>query len=745
MAKLENYSSSEGEWEDDPIEEVSIDNSDEEVDEIEEPAVKKQKVDASEGAGSEKQPRISKQEQRSILQQRRKNKPNEPLINQCKKLWEQIRIKKLDKPKRDVLLNQLMDLVKGKCVEIIFKHDASRIIQCCLKYGNDEQRVLIAEELKGHYLEISKGQYGRFIVSKILKFCKNYRNLVINSFLGQVRKIIKHKEASLILEEIYCEYASALQKQHLMEEFYGPEYSIFRASSTRSLNELISENPVKRTSILKYLRDAIFTLLGKSGFQLNLHTIVHRAVLDYFKQLFEFDKSNEVTEINPQVTELIEALQEHLVHILHTREGAQVAQLSILYATPKLRKQIIKTLKSFIKKISMESYGFTVLLTIFECVDDTVLVNKSVLGELLSDAPVDDSSSLKCGILQLSRDKNASKIFLYLLNGRNGKFLPSFVCKELEAMDFIRSITSKKEDKQKRKELLKVLIPELFNAFSSEFALNEVIRCKIGNVVFTEFAKFLIRVDQGLEENFDMNDFKNVSLTSLLELLASQAKDLPKNRLPINTVVEEKKDSKRTFNAVLNLRENEMNRKQLESGINIDEHVLVNKFSTFVFKELLSLKPIKSKEEKNLEYQEKLKSSDKIEKPNFLPSPFTLILMRKLSENFLFWVHYCSNAPDLTINTSFILLRIVECRNLDPEVKEELNRALKIDKDDLINKSLKNVNDFKVKLNDSNKNAQKVEESKKIKKNSKVEAKIPDGAKKSKNFGIETLLKELGY
>ena len=56
--------------------------------------------------------------------------------------------------------------------QIIFKHDASRIVQCALKYGNQQQRDIIATELKGQYAEIAKAQYGRFIVSKVLNYCR---------------------------------------------------------------------------------------------------------------------------------------------------------------------------------------------------------------------------------------------------------------------------------------------------------------------------------------------------------------------------------------------------------------------------------------------------------------------------------------------------------------------------------------------------------------------------------------------
>lgn len=43
-----------------------------------------------------------------------------------------------------------------------------------------------------------------------------------------MRKLIRHKEASLVLDEAYSQYANAAQRSSLMEEFYGPEFAIFK-------------------------------------------------------------------------------------------------------------------------------------------------------------------------------------------------------------------------------------------------------------------------------------------------------------------------------------------------------------------------------------------------------------------------------------------------------------------------------------------------------------------------------------
>lgn len=58
-------------------------------------------------------------------------------------------------------VKKLMDMVRGKVQEIVFKHDASRIIQSIVKYGDSKQRNDIASELKGHYKELAQSKYSK--------------------------------------------------------------------------------------------------------------------------------------------------------------------------------------------------------------------------------------------------------------------------------------------------------------------------------------------------------------------------------------------------------------------------------------------------------------------------------------------------------------------------------------------------------------------------------------------------------
>jgi pumilio family protein 6 len=58
---------------------------------------------------------------------------------------------------------------------------------------------------------------------------------------------------------------------------------------------------------------------------------VHRILLDY------------ISFISPtEVKDMAQSLRDHVVHILHTKEGAQIGAWCVTYGSPKDRKALIK-------------------------------------------------------------------------------------------------------------------------------------------------------------------------------------------------------------------------------------------------------------------------------------------------------------------------------------------------------------------------------------------------------------------
>lgn len=105
--------------------------------------------------------RESHKAQRALHEQRKAAKPHSTLLTEAKQAWTLARQKNLSKQERTKHINALMDIIRGKVKDIVFKHDASRIVQTVVKWGGQKARNEIAEELKGNYRELAQSKYSK--------------------------------------------------------------------------------------------------------------------------------------------------------------------------------------------------------------------------------------------------------------------------------------------------------------------------------------------------------------------------------------------------------------------------------------------------------------------------------------------------------------------------------------------------------------------------------------------------------
>ncbi len=99
--------------------------------------------------------------QRQITHQRRAAKPHSALLANAKNAWSRARQKAISKEERASHINSLMEIVRGKIQDIVFKHDASRIVQTIVKRGNQQQREKVATELQGRFKELVENKYSK--------------------------------------------------------------------------------------------------------------------------------------------------------------------------------------------------------------------------------------------------------------------------------------------------------------------------------------------------------------------------------------------------------------------------------------------------------------------------------------------------------------------------------------------------------------------------------------------------------
>lgn len=357
----------------------------------------------------------------------------------------------------------MFDIITGRVKDFVFKHDSVRVIQTALKYANVDQRKMIARELKGDYKTLAESRYAKFLIGKMLVHGdEETRDMVVPEFYGHVRQMIKHSEASWILDDVYRGIATSSQKAMLLREWYGAEFALFKSNQTgpvsADLKRILEDHPEKRTPIMRSLHDLVNLLVQKktTGF-----TMLHDAMLQQFLNLVP--GSEEATEF----IELLKSDEEGdlLKNLAFTKSGARLVCLALAYGNAKDRKQILKAYKETMKTLAYDAYGHQVLLAVYDVIDDTVLVSKSVFSELLGKEPL--SESQQQGLLQAISHINARVTLLYPFCGKMKAILPNEDLKLLDEIHRIRATTSKKDPGLRRKELVTSLSPPLLSLILS--------------------------------------------------------------------------------------------------------------------------------------------------------------------------------------------------------------------------------------------------------------------------------------
>ena len=111
---------------------------------------------------------------RQVRKERQSTRRHADSVGEAKVLWNKLRLKTNTKDDTKKLMDKVMELIRGKVREIALQHDASRVVQAAIQFGNDEQRKEILTEIcksEGSLAEMAKIQYAHFCCLKFIKYC----------------------------------------------------------------------------------------------------------------------------------------------------------------------------------------------------------------------------------------------------------------------------------------------------------------------------------------------------------------------------------------------------------------------------------------------------------------------------------------------------------------------------------------------------------------------------------------------
>ena len=406
--------------------------------------------------------------QKQLALERKASKPLADQLARTKKIWERLRRKShVPIEERKQLVGELFEIITGRIRDFVLKHDSVRVVQTAIKYANPEQKRMIARELAGTYRQLAESRYAKFLIGKLLvQGDDEIRDLIVPEFYGHVCRLIKHPEASWILDDVYRGVATKQQKAIILREWYGAEFALFQKENsekvTGDLSEILAVEAGKRAPIMRSLQELINHLIQKkmTGF-----TLLHDAMLQYFLN------AKPGTE---EITDYIELLKgdeegDLLKNLAFTKSGSRVVCHALAYSTAKDRKYFLKVYKDTLQMMAADQHGHIVILAAYEVIDDTVLTSKSIFPELLGK----DEGKQTENVVVAANNINARTTLLYLFQGRSKALFPASHSSDLEVLaeiDRIRTTTSKKDPEVRRSELAKALSPYLLKAIATASA-----------------------------------------------------------------------------------------------------------------------------------------------------------------------------------------------------------------------------------------------------------------------------------
>ncbi|XP_066139835.1 protein penguin [Euwallacea fornicatus] len=365
-----------------------------------------------------------------------RTKDNFDRIQQAKKMGERVRLKTLKEEDRNKIINQLHSLLKGNYCKFVLAHDTARIVQSLLKYASKIVVQQISQELIPIATSMLQSKYGIYCIKRLLKYGDDdIRSSVIEQMKGYTVKLASHVVSAPVVEFAFSNYATPTQKQFLTQEFYGDLYKNSKDANVKHIRDVYRDNENMKIATLSACKANIKKVLNKALLDSGLVQVV---LSQYLEECSVNDRAELITELVP-----------HIVVISNSKEGSKAAMQCIWHGTAKDKKVIMKSLKEHLIELAKHEFGHRTVICLLDSVDDTVLLHKIILTEILSKAK------------DLAVSEYGRKVLLWLVAATESTiFHPQFI-KELTSGK--ETSSSKKPAETRRNEILQYSCNSLLN------------------------------------------------------------------------------------------------------------------------------------------------------------------------------------------------------------------------------------------------------------------------------------------
>lgn len=362
----------------------------------------------------------------------------------AKQLGEKLRRTDCTKEMQNQLTTELYQLLKGQFSRVVFLHDIARIVQWMIKHCTPDIRESIVTELKYSIVPMLQSKYAKNCIKTIMHYgTAENRATVIAAFNGNVVKLAGHSLSAPIIEYAYSSWATDTDKVNFKQEFYGDIYKQVKDNNIKSLSDVYKLSEDMKSATLAAVKGNLVKIFNK---KLTNVTLVHSVLLDFLRNCNKEDRSEMIVMFRSLIAELSKS-----------KDGAKSAMICLWHGTNKDRKAAMKTLKDQVMNMATSEHGHMVLMALFDCIDDTVLVKKMILTELQNH------------LVEISSSEYGRSVILYLVARRDPRYFHPKLVEELQEGD--DNETSKKPADLRAKELLEAVVDKFLETISADAAI----------------------------------------------------------------------------------------------------------------------------------------------------------------------------------------------------------------------------------------------------------------------------------
>ncbi len=307
---------------------------------------------------------------------------------------------------------------------------------------------------------------------------KEHRNAAIAALSKNVPDLAMRNIYALITLEKIITYGLKTDESFTTEKWLKPvmtnrktiDQLLFHRLGCKFLNKLYL-HPAIKPALKKQMMSLILVprtieLLGESKEKLRAHylesvkkcvdkELLNLAVIQkLFRQAIEVD----FAEDSKFAEEVLSMCADGLPHMLSSRDGVVVIVKLMGMMSAKHKKNFIKELKGKFHEIAKQPVTMVVLLRLLQCTDDTVLIGKSVLTELVG-------SDYQKG-RELLLDPIGRTAFQFILDGLEFKTGKAYNSQDRDLIKQSPVTTSLKSNESKALELSSKVVPSLLKICS---------------------------------------------------------------------------------------------------------------------------------------------------------------------------------------------------------------------------------------------------------------------------------------